>query len=173
MALLLTIFLLVLPTKEDTNVLSEARVLFFSFDQPGCVSETLFEILQQSNAKSNVLLAYEGAAEASSASCISFPLSKLKRFNQGKSKINQAVLNEPNNLEIRFIRYSIQSKAPAFLGYNTEIENDLNFLIQTLSGDKTALKDEFLRKNIIKFLLDSSSVTSEQLADLQAIAKND
>ena len=173
MAVLLTIFLLVLPTKEDTNVLSEARVLFFSFDQPGCVSETLFEILQQSNTKSNVLLAYEGAAEASSAACASFPLSKLKRFNQGKSKINQAVLNEPDNPEIRFIRYSIQSKAPAFLGYNTEIENDLDFLINTLTENETSLEDEYLKQNVIKFLLGSSDITEKQLAALQTMVKID
>jgi hypothetical protein len=42
--------------------------------------------------------------------------------------IELAIKNEPNNPEIRFIRLSIQKKAPKFLGYHSHIEADVLFL---------------------------------------------
>lgn len=162
----LAIIFLVLPT-EQSELLNEARKLYFRLYQPGCVSEELFEILQQNTKKTAVLLAYEGAAEASSASCAVFPLSKLKRFNQGKNKIEQAIRQDSLDAEIRFIRYSIQSKAPAFLGYTDAVEKDLAYLMHVLSRDKTLFDNALLRKNILSFLIQSSQITARQIALLQ------
>ncbi|HOI32293.1 MAG: hypothetical protein PHG67_02250 [Bacteroidales bacterium] len=162
----LAIIFLVLPT-EQPELLNEARKLYFRLDQPGCVSEKLFEILQQNTKKTAVLLAYEGAAEASSASCAVFPLNKLKRFNQGKQKIELALKLDSLNSEIRFIRFSIQSRAPAFLGYHDDIEKDLAFLMNKFTQDQTLFEDDLLRGNIIRFLIQSSQITDQQIALLQ------
>jgi len=46
--------------------------------------------------------------------------------------IEQAVADEPDNAEIRLIRLSVQEHLPKFLKYNTNIEDDRQFIQQTL-----------------------------------------
>lgn len=161
MTVFLALILLVLPTQE-TEALSKARKLFFEFDQPGCVSEKLFEMLQQTAEKSDVLIAYQGAAEASSADCATFPFAKLKRFNQGKSKLEQAVKNDPMNAEIRFLRFSIQSKAPGFLNYTDAVNQDFDLIISSLSNNDDQWQDKAFKNNVMKFLLAYSGATDQQ-----------
>ena len=78
--------------------------------------------------ESSVHLSYLGAFQMIWAKHIINPISKLKTFNTGKKKIEDAVLAAPNNLEIRILRLSIQKNSPAFLGYNKNIEEDQKFI---------------------------------------------
>jgi hypothetical protein len=165
------LILLVLPTQES-EALSKARKLFFEFEQPGCVSEKLFEMLQQTAEKSDVLLAYQGAAEASSADCATFPFAKLKRFNQGKGKLEQAVKNDPFNAEIRFLRFSIQSKAPGFLNYTDAVDQDFDLIISSLADKNDQWQEETFKNNVIKFLLAYPGTTDQQ-ADVLRKMLND
>ena len=78
-----------------------------------------------------VLVAYKGAA-----------LALLARYEKlaargGKVKeavtwIEQAVSDDPNNVEIRLIRLSVQEHLPKFLKYNGNIEDDQRFIQQAL-----------------------------------------
>lgn len=78
--------------------------------------------------ESNVHLAYLGAFQTIWASHIFNPISKLKTFKRGKENIEKAVNADPNNIEIRFIRLSIQKNCPGFLGYDDNIKEDQLFL---------------------------------------------
>ena len=51
------------------------------------------------------------------------PLSKYSYFKKGKKALDNAVSKDPNNLEIRFMRYISQEQTPAFLGYNKDLKN--------------------------------------------------
>ncbi|WP_236709623.1 hypothetical protein [Elizabethkingia ursingii] len=95
-----------------------------------------------------VLFAYLGGLETIWAKHAINPISKLKTFNKGKRKIEQAVQKEPENIEIRFIRLSVQKHAPSFLSYNKNIEEDLLF-IQT---HKKEIKSQILLNNVNKLL---------------------
>ena len=72
------------------------------------------------------------------------PLSKYSYFNKGKKALENAVNKDPNNLEIRFMRYISQEQTPAFLGYNKDLKNDKNFIL----AEYKKSKDEDLNKRI-------------------------
>ena len=72
------------------------------------------------------------------------PLSKYSYFNKGKKALDNAVSKDPNNLEIRFMRYISQEQTPAFLGYNKDLKNDKNFIL----AEYKKSKDEDLNKRI-------------------------
>lgn len=78
--------------------------------------------------ESSVQLGYLGAFQMIWAKHITNPISKLKTFNKGKKSIEHAVMAEPNNLEIRILRLSVQKNSPAFLGYKKNIEEDEKFI---------------------------------------------
>ncbi|WP_109300118.1 hypothetical protein [Aquimarina sp. AU474] len=77
---------------------------------------------------------YHGAALALKASFAWNPFTKLSYFNKGKKMIDQAILSEPDNIELRMIRLSIQSNAPKIAGYYKNIDEDRIFLINNVES---------------------------------------
>lgn len=78
----------------------------------------------------NVHLAYLGGYQSIWANHVFSPIAKLKTFKNGKQNIKKALSQDPDNVEIRFIRLSIQKNAPFFLDYHENIKEDEAFLKQ-------------------------------------------
>lgn len=78
--------------------------------------------------KEALFLGYLGAYQTAYANHVFSPFSKLKTFKQGKSNIQAAISKDKNDVELRYIRLSIQKNAPSFLGYNDNINEDVNFI---------------------------------------------
>lgn len=74
--------------------------------------------------QSPVHLAYLGAFQTIWANHVTNPISKLQTFNRGKKNIEAAVISQPDDAEIRFIRLSVQKNCPSFLGYRSNMEED-------------------------------------------------
>lgn len=107
-------------------------------------NETLCEqlIKDLSSSQHGVNLAYLGAFQTMWANHTINPYTKLETFNKGKKNIEKAVKSSPQNLEIRFIRLSIQKNSPSFLGYNKNIEEDKTFIKNNLNTiQSTTLKN--------------------------------
>ena len=75
-----------------------------------------------------VYLAYLGGFQTIWANHTMNPISKLQTFNKGKKNLEKAVEKDSNDIEIRFIRLSVQKNAPKFLGYYHHIETDEAFI---------------------------------------------
>lgn len=82
------------------------------------------------NMASNVHLAYLGALRTIWAKHVSSPTAKLKTFSEGKHDLESAVKADANNVEIRFLRFSVQQNAPSFLDYNDDIKTDRAFIMK-------------------------------------------
>lgn len=78
-----------------------------------------------------VVLAYKAAAEAIRARDASM-LSKLTYVQQASKLFEQAVKLDADNAEIRFLRLSVESNLPSFLGLSQHVEEDRQFLVSTL-----------------------------------------
>ena len=61
-----------------------------------------------------VHLAYLGAFKMIWAKHIINPIAKLSTFNKGKKDIESAIKEAHHNVEIRFIRLSVQKNCPSF-----------------------------------------------------------
>lgn len=73
-------------------------------------------------------LAYLGGLQTIWAKHAFNPLSKLNTFHKGRANIEKAVSSDRNNIEIRFIRFSVQQNCPSFLGYKDALKVDERFL---------------------------------------------
>lgn len=104
----------------------------------------MIEELELSKEKSVIDLAYLGAYQTIWANHVFNPLSKLATFRKGKNNIELAISKEPENVEIRYIRFSVQKNAPSFLGYNNNLKEDKDFLVK----NKKNINSDFLQKNI-------------------------
>ncbi len=95
------------------------------------------------------LIAYKGAS-ITMVSKFSKNLSKkITKFKEGVKWIEFAVANDPNNIEIRFIRLSIQENVPVITKYKKNINEDAAF-IATHYKEQTATLREYLKNFILQ-----------------------
>lgn len=116
-------------------------------DEKSC--RQLIKMLDSYNEKNIPLLGgYKAAATMMLAKYVFNPFSKLSSFLKGKSLLEKCIAADKQNIELRFLRYCIQSKAPAFLQYRSSLKEDEDFL----SGTLVLVKDAELKKMIAGFL---------------------
>lgn len=98
----------------------------------------------ENNASQPIHRAYLGGFQTIWATHVFNPITKLSTFNKGKKNIDQAVAADSANVEIRFIRFSVQKNCPSFLGYNDHLEKDKAYII----ANKHTISSALLRKII-------------------------
>lgn len=114
--------------------MAEVRTLFSkaNIDQDATIK--LIELTKNASLKSNpVLYAYHAGATMSMANHVYWPGTKLAYFNEGKENLEKAVNFALKNVEIRFIRYAVQSGAPAMLGYSQNLSEDKAYILKHIN----------------------------------------
>lgn len=131
MKLLLILLLWARPAgQQQSKIADDMEHIRISYEEAPVNKTTCRAMIEKlaSKTQSAVHLAYLGAFKAIWAKHTLNPLGKLSTFKKGKTLIEQAVRNDPDNVEIRFLRLSVQKNCPDFLGYNKQIEGDRQFI---------------------------------------------
>lgn len=139
MKLIITCVVFILGTSFTTSKLSmdDIRRNYQLAVDDKSVCRNMINALEN-NTQDNVQLAYRGAFQTIWAHHTYNPVSKFNTFNAGKDNIEKAVTLSPNNVEIIFIRYSIQKNIPSFLGYKSNMQSDRIFLQNNLNNITSA-----------------------------------
>ncbi len=127
--------------------LDSFRIQYEKAVEDKAICKTLIQKLrlkQERKEIKSVELAYLGALETIWAKHVFNPFSKLKTFKKGKEKIEAAIKQAPNDIEIYYLRLSVQKNAPSFLGYNDNINEDTEFLKE----HRHQIKSVVLQKNV-------------------------
>ncbi|SEN66309.1 hypothetical protein SAMN05444671_2050 [Flavobacterium sp. CF108] len=82
---------------------------------------------------------------------------KIARFKEGAKLLESTIKSEPNNIEIRMIRLSIQENVPGVTGYKKNIKEDKKFITAHYAEQNAALKD-YLKD----FVLQSKSFSDKE-----------
>ena len=94
-----------------------------------------FFIQNQGFPNTGLTKAYKGLSWAMMAEHSFLPHTKYNRFTTGRNMVEEAIKDDPLNAELRYVRLMIQLNAPAFLGYNSNVEEDMELLINAMEGD--------------------------------------
>lgn len=118
-----------------------------------------------------LLLAYLGSAQAVRAKFAWNPVSKVAHLKEGFANINKAISKEPNNLEVRFLRFSLEFHVPKFLGYSENLDVDKNKIIAILEQKDKATQpmDRRMLENMVRMLIDSKLCSSKEIGILKKI----
>jgi uncharacterized protein YcsI (UPF0317 family) len=111
---------------------------------------------------SSLSAGYKGANLMVSAKYTFNPIRKLSRFNRGKDLMEQALKNDPKSFELRYIRFTIQTNLPGFLGYSANVNMDKEFLISKLG----AIADVDLKNRVIAYLISSKKCNESELKEV-------
>lgn len=142
MILISAFFLLIVNPNEILLNKVRSNYHLFLFNRDFC--QTTISELEKNKNESVLFLGYLGALQTINANHVSNPITKLKTFKSGKQNIESAVKADPNNVELRFIRLSVQKNTPFFLGYNVNINEDITFI----NNNKQQIESEYLKNNI-------------------------
>lgn len=146
----LLISVLCLLTSFNTTGLDTVRANYSKVVSDKELCEKMIAELAEAKNNSATHLAYLGALQTIWANHVFNPISKLNTFKEGKKNIEQAIKKEPANVELRFIRLSVQKNAPSFLGYKPNINEDTEFIKE----NRHQIGSEILKKNIEMLLID-------------------
>lgn len=131
------------PALEDVRLLYSRSAA----SEDSC--RTLMAILNPYSVMNEPVLAgYRGAATMIMARYVFNPFTKLRMFRQGRSLLEEAISRLPGNAELRYVRYSIQTNCPSFLGYNDNLSVDKAFLLTYAREGK----DDELKEMIVAYL---------------------
>jgi len=110
--------------------------------------------------RNNTQQAYFGVATAMYAELVSNPADKLSYFSRGKDLLEKAIANDYWNEELRFLRYSVQDKAPWMLQYHDKLAEDSYYIYQGLAAGKI-IKTKAFWRIVIQFMIQSENISAD------------
>jgi hypothetical protein len=139
-----------IPTLKDVRILYQQA----SREERSC--RLLIEILSPDDRNTNALFeGYKASATMMMAKYCVNPFSKLSYFKKGKRMLEDAIHFKPDNIELRFLRFAIQSESPFFLGYNDAVEMDKKIILKAFPY----IIDEDLRRIIYAYFQDCNCLS--------------
>ncbi|MDB2606341.1 hypothetical protein N9Y48_01045 [Zobellia sp.] len=126
--------------------LEKARTAYIeaseSEDATTVLHENLVAIAKSDN---KTLVAYKGAVTTMMAKYAKGIKDKKTFFKEGAELIEYAMEAEPENVEIRCIRLSVQENVPKITGYTKNIEEDKQFILDNYSSLSNKGSKDFIK----------------------------
>ncbi len=143
---------------------SEIRdeLFYKDFDEEQTLS--FHEKLESVEDPTPVVKAYRGVAEALVAKVAWNPVIKIGHLKSSREFLNNAVKEDPTNLEIRFLRFSTQYAIPAILGFSHDLQEDKDAIMAYLQDISGLALDRDLLLFIIDFMGTTKLCSEEELA---------
>ena len=147
--MIVLLFVLFQLTDERDIAIEELRDLFFKSEESKHSCEMLTSRTKEINEESLAIeMGYKGMAHMMMAKYKKSPFKKLKHFKHGKKWIGLGLAKDPNSIEIRFLRLTVQENLPFFLGYRGEKEEDRSYVTAHLHE----VPDGFLKDKMVEYL---------------------
>ncbi len=145
----LLFFVLLLSNANLTDI----RDLYSNVTSSKTKQKEFVAFMQTVNSSESVVQAYKGAAFILQSKNTTDKKEKKELFVKGAELIEKAVSKDSKNIEIRLIRLSVQENLPKALKYNSNIEQDVDFIQKSI----TTTKDSELKLYVEKYIKQSKS----------------
>lgn len=149
---------------KEYNQKEKIRKLFYfsieSKDTLKIFEKQLKEL--QNKVDQNFFLAYSGAYLTLVAKHSNNLYTKYFRLKDGLKLISDAIQNQPESLEFRFLRLSVLNYLPSLLGYDDLFFDDYEKIIELIQKKDYSEVDKQTQKGILEFLIRSSKLNQQQ-----------
>lgn len=136
------------------------------FPKINSLEEADFYMKLLENEKREAGKAYYAAMLFMKSKYVKFPLTKYNYFKKGKSALDNLVQENKTNIEIRYIRFLFQNQMPAFLNYNSNLQEDYFVIVKGI--EKSELDIPFKYKILNNMLL-VNTITKDQTAQIKLL----
>lgn len=111
----------------------------------------------------NTYRGYLGAFSVLKAKYNGNIIQKLKLIGQGTQELDKAIKNDPDNLELRFLRFSVEFHVPGILLNKSHLTVDRNFIMNNAhKATALSLSDNFV-SGLLSFLKYTEYFTTKEL----------
>lgn len=165
MKVLLTTIVFLFPVlvhSQEIN-LDSLRKDYYEVIHDASLTDTFFTKVYGTKDSSAIVEAYRGAAWALRAKVAWNPMAKLSYLKKSQKALEVSIGKDSSNLEIRFIRYSIQFHLPGYLGMSNDMEEDFSLIKTNLINYASPDLPSDIAQFIVKFVIDSGQCTDEEL----------
>jgi hypothetical protein len=153
---MITMGLMVSYNVYSTNNLKVVRDYYYSV----CLKDTSvieFEEYLNSQTNSNTveIKGYRAIICFLKADYYVNPFKKWDSFKKGKEQLDAIISKNKRNIELRFLRLTIQDNLPSFLNYDKNIKEDKDYIFKQLH----TILDEDLKQRISNYLRYNSMIS--------------
>ncbi len=169
--LVLFVFLSSFPFIGFAIDINEMRIAFTKSVEDETLTRKWVSILKETPKLSPLEKGFAGAFETLLAKHAWNPYFKLDYLKKGSQKLNLAILEDKESIELRFLRYSIEHYLPTFLGYGQNIQADKKLIINQINNYQKQNLDLKTILVIAKFLLESKRCNEQEIKLIQDFIK--
>ncbi|SHG77626.1 hypothetical protein [Chryseobacterium sp. OV279] len=140
--------------------LESLRNSYAKANQSNDNTEAFINLAEKQSGSDAVTTGYKAAAQIMEAK-----ITKKNRkalVKTGATSLESIIKSNPNNIELRLIRLSVQENIPKIVGYRGSIKDDKAFLINNYSKQNAALKSY-----VKKFAMQSKSFSEAERATIK------
>ncbi|MDN3587884.1 hypothetical protein QWY86_14480 [Pedobacter aquatilis] len=131
------------------------------------LTDSLSDKLNAMPNKTALITGYAGTLEALKAKHSWNPYNKIKYVKRSLKMMQTAINMDKENMEIRFMRFSIEHYTPGFLGFSKDLDVDRKEIVKHYQNNNFGLADNTLIKNVAKFMIDSKRCSAAEIKILK------
>lgn len=150
-------FFFLLLFSVNTNIEEIRKLYVKAYDSEVNSKEFAKKLESISSDNDVVLVAYKGASMAMVSKYEKKAGQKIKAFKEGAKLIESSIASQPENIELRMIRLSVQESVPKIVKYHKNITEDKSFVLENYTTQSATLR-EYLKN----FILQSKSFSKEE-----------
>jgi len=137
----------------------ELRNLYYKATTEEVFSQKFLKIVGQIDGNATPLLkGYKGVAEIVSARYYTNPYNKWNAFRKGRELLENAISADTANVELKFLRFCIQTNIPAILCYYQDKKEDKKYLIRKYA----TINDADLKQKVHQYLWDHGNCSRDE-----------
>ncbi len=156
-------------SKNEPLSIESIRLNYIKAVEDEDITEKMLEKITGEHLKNPLFLAYRGAFEGLMAKHVFNPYKKISYLSLSNKTLAQAIKQKPNNVEMRFLRFSMQHYVPDFLGQSKELKEDKNAIVKNIATDNELTQES--QKVVCQFMLDCKRCTNEEVKMFKDLLK--
>lgn len=164
--LILSILIGTINVNADAIGKQQLRHSYYAAVKDPEKTERLYSILVASDDNNTLIKAYIGGLTALKAKHEFNPFTKLRYLSDAEHIMQATISESPDNIEIRFLRFSYQYHVPRILGFSDNLQEDKDIIVRQIISGNYDESDRDLIKNVIDFLLRSKECSDEEASEL-------
>lgn len=138
---------------DEISALQTMRTLCAAAQNDNGKATEFYNYMDKTNCNTSITKGYKAMSYIMVCKHSLNPFTKLSYFNKGKVLLEEAIQQEPNNIELIFFRFITQRKSPSMLNYNSNKVEDRQKLTAYLKQQELLKNTEtHLYKTILKHL---------------------
>ena len=130
------------------NNIDEIRSCFKTIDSVQEIEDLVS--LSNNHTEDPVVFAYNCTGKLMLLDYSYNPFENYRIFINQTTQLDSIIHTNPENIEIRLLRYTIQHNCPSFLHYNKDMSNDIKMIRRYFSQEDKSLQDHI--RTILKSL---------------------